>query len=77
MDKLASRKKLVSESLCFPAINTGEDDPPIGALQKTEKLGLLPCCMGLVKSNGDPSVLNIKGQKFGDKYIEAISIGLS
>ena len=32
--------------------------------------------MGLVKSNGDPSVLNIKGQKFGDKYIEAISTGL-
>lgn len=32
--------------------------------------------MGLVKNKGQPSIINIKGQKFGDKYIKAMSAGL-
>ena len=79
LDKLTNKKKLTGES----SSNTvsiglgGEEDFQIGALQQTESLGLLPCCMGLVKgSNSDASILNIKGHKFGDKYIEAISTGL-
>ena len=32
--------------------------------------------MGFIKNNGDASTVNLKGQKFGDKYIKAISAGL-
>lgn len=32
--------------------------------------------MGFIKSTGDANVLNLKGQKFGDKYIKAISAGI-
>jgi hypothetical protein len=32
--------------------------------------------MGFIKNNGDSNVLNLKGQKFGDKYIAAISAGI-
>lgn len=45
-------------------------------LQQVEKQGVLPCTMGLVKSKGEFSVMNVKGQKFGDKYVKALSAGL-
>jgi hypothetical protein len=45
-------------------------------LEATEHQKVLPCCIGFIKSKGDSSILNIKGHKFGDKYIKAMSIGL-
>lgn len=66
-------KKKLSSEVTAPF---GDDDPPIGALQKADILGILPCRMGLVKDQGDNSILSIAGQKFGDKYISAISAGL-
>lgn len=32
--------------------------------------------MGLVKNRGEVSVMNVNGQKFGDKYVKALSAGL-
>ena len=70
MEKLANKKKLLVESMCQPV---NDEDPPIAALQKTDALGILPCCMGFVKTTGDNSVISLKGQKFGDRYFSAIS----
>lgn len=45
-------------------------------LEAAESQEVLPCCMGFIKTSGDSNILNLKGQKFGDKYIKAICAGL-
>ncbi|CAK90105.1 unnamed protein product (macronuclear) [Paramecium tetraurelia] len=45
-------------------------------VQRSERLRILPCKMGLIKLKGDRNSLSIQNQKFGDKYVEMLSEGL-
>lgn len=38
---------------------------------------LLPCCLGLIKLKGEPSVLSVNNYNLGDKYVSALSAGFS
>jgi hypothetical protein len=73
LSKLLSLKKLNAINTILPAL---QHDPSTLVLEEIQNLGVLPCCMGLVKNRGEESVLNVKGQKFGDKYLKAVAAGL-
>ena len=45
-------------------------------LEKSKSLSILPCCMGLIKYKGDPTILNVSNFKLGNKYVEALAAGL-
>jgi hypothetical protein len=43
-------------------------------LKRTEQIKLLPCKMGLIKPDGDPTEVGITG--YGDHYMDALGHGL-
>jgi hypothetical protein len=76
LNKLLSLRKLPAlraKPLPLPAL---DPDPSISVLEQIQALNLLPCCMGLVKPSGSPNILSVKGQKFGDHYLKAVSTAL-
>ena len=73
-------KQLMKKDLKMRTVEDDEDAPQesasISLLEKAQGLGILPLCLGLVKTKGLVNTLNVNNYNLGDKYVIALAAGL-
>lgn len=78
LEKTLLRKDFNSSAFTLPDKKyqfLGES-PSVSLLEKSEALRVLPLCLGLVKSKGEATILNLTNYNLGDRYIMALAAGL-
>ena len=79
LEKTLLRKDFNSSAVTLPDkkhLFLGES-PSVSLLERSEALRVLPLCLGLVKSKGQATILNLTNYNLGDRYIMALAAGLT
>jgi hypothetical protein len=76
LEKTLMRKDFTSSAVALSGEAKQAESPSVSLLERSEALRVLPLCLGLVKSKGEASTLNLTNYNLGDRYIMALAAGL-